>query len=123
MKKYLSFDPGFITGIALSNTHDVEITMTVTREMVLSNGFLSKLVAMTKPDVVLVEGIPAFMPHPAIVELKAEIVRWFRIAGYEVHEIQPSQWKGFVKRVVIPGQHARDAASMCRWWVENNERQ
>lgn len=116
----LSIDPGITTGIAISSDTYLEISMTVRHEKVLSNGFLNKLVSMAKPDVVLIEDIPAFMPHPDMVKLKTELVRWFRVAGFDVREIKPSQWKKLTTRVEIPGVHARDAATMSKWWVESN---
>lgn len=116
----LSIDPGITTGIALSTEFGLEISMTVRKEKILGNGFLTKLIAMTRPDVVLIEGVPNFSPNPEQVALEKELVRWFSVAGFSVYEVQPSQWKGFVSRVEIPGQHARDAATMGRWWIERN---
>lgn len=116
--RILSIDPGITTGVAASTENGLEFSMTIRREKILGNGFLNKLVAMSKPEVVLIEGVPHFAPDIEQLKLKEELVRWFSVAGFAVYEIQPSQWKGLVHRVEIPGTHARDAATMARWYIE-----
>lgn len=117
--KLLSIDPGLTTGIAVYDENgELDLSMTVRKEKILGNGFLNKLVSIAQPEVVLVEDTPPFMPNQEIVALKLELCRWFRVAGFQVEIIKPSEWKKLTKRVEIPGQHARDAATMARWWIE-----
>ena len=119
--KVLSIDPGQTTGIAAYEGRELSFTLTVSSRKLLSNGFLNKTMAMALPEIILIEDVPKLKPDPHQLVLVAELIRWFRVAAYETVLIQPSQWKGFVKRVEIPGQHARDAATMGKWWIENNE--
>jgi hypothetical protein len=121
VKKFLSIDPGETTGVAAYEGSDLSFTMTLSSRKLLSNGFLNKLLSMATPEVILIEDVPKFKPDPHQLILVAELVRWFRVAGFEVVTIQPSQWKNFVSRVEIPGQHARDAASMGRWFISQSE--
>jgi hypothetical protein len=120
MIKFISIDPGETTGIAAYDGRDLTFTMTVSSQKLLRNGFRNKLIAMSTPEIVLIEDVPKLKPDPHQLILVAELIRWFRIAAYEVVTIQPSQWKNFVGRVEIPGQHARDAATMGKWWIENH---
>lgn len=119
MMRVLSLDPGITTGVAVYNDQArLKFSMAVPAEEILKNGFLNKLVSLSQPEVVLIEDIPTRAPHPDQAALHQELCRWFRVAGFQVENIQPSQWKGLVKRVEIPGEHARDAATMAKWWIE-----
>lgn len=121
MKKILSIDPGETTGIAAFENDELTFAMTVSCEKLLSNGFLNKLISISSPDTVLIEGVPLIRSDPKQLILVAELRRWFKVAGYEVELIQPSQWKSFAERAKIPGQHARDAATMGKWWIDVND--
>lgn len=114
-------DPGVITGIAVyGEDGELESSMAVNYKTFYKNGFFTSLVSMTHPDVVLVEDIPQNNVHRETLELYTYIMHWFKIAGFKTASIKPSQWKGLVERVEIPGQHARDAATMAKWWLKNN---
>lgn len=117
MKKFISIDPGQMTGIAAYEGKELNFTLTVSSRKLLSNGFLNGLILLSKPEIVLIEDVPKLKPDPHQLVLVAELIRWFRVAGYQVEMIQPSQWKNFVKRVEIPGQHARDAATMGAYYL------
>lgn len=118
--RILSLDPGHTTGIAILNeSGDLEVSMAVPKETVFRRGFLSSLIRMSDPDVVLLEGLPTRMVDPITQDIWSHFSKWFNVAGYKVEIIQPSQWKGLVERVEIPGQHARDAASMAKWYVKS----
>jgi len=52
-----------------------------------------------------------------MMAIHSHITQWFNIASYPVEMIKPVQWKGLIGRVEIPGQHARDAATMASWWL------
>lgn len=120
MSRILSIDPGITTGIAIYDEHGVlEASITASKDKIMSNGFLNKLVAISHPSVVILESLPRNNIHQETAELHSHLSRWFRVAGYEIAHIKPSQWKGLAKRVEIPGQHARDAATMGRWYLES----
>jgi len=119
--RVLSIDPGSWTGIAVL-TDAVELTMTVQHEKIYGNGFLNHLVLISKPDVVIIEDYPLGQPNLNQVALVNHIESWFKTAGYRVEKIQPVRWKNLIARVEIPGVHARDAATMASWWIENEAR-
>lgn len=122
MTRILSLDPGHTTGIAiLDEDGNLEVAMTVTKDAVYKNGFLNRLVNLSRPDVVLVEDVPNRMVDKTTEQLWFHFTHWFKTAGFEIVDINPSQWKGLVERVEIPGQHARDAATMAKWYVRNQE--
>lgn len=121
MSRVLSVDPGITTGIAIYDAEgQLELSMTATKDKIMKNGFMNKLVALSHPNVVLVEELPKNNVHQETSDLYGYVTSWFKIAGYNLVTIKPSQWKGLTKRVEIPGQHARDAATMARWWIESN---
>lgn len=122
--RILSIDPGLTTGIAIvdGESGGLEASMTVTRKGLFRNGFLSHLVAISKPDVVLIEELPVNFINKDVREIHNHLTSWFRIAGFETHQIKPAQWKRLVQRVEIPGQHARDAATMASWWIRDQEK-
>lgn len=122
MSRILSLDPGLTTGIAISTEDGVEVTMTVGKTKLLANGFFNHLVLMAKPDFVLVETVPDRSPDLTQFALVQHVYNWFKTAGYVTHLIRPVEWKNFVERVEINGSHARDAATMARWWIENARR-
>lgn len=118
--RLLAIDPGITTGIAVYNENgELELSITATKDKIMSNGFLNKLVALSHPTVVILEQIPNRNTHQETAELYLYLSTWFRVAGYELQPIKPAQWKGLVQRVEIPGQHARDAASMGKWYLES----
>jgi hypothetical protein len=116
--RILAIDPGLTTGIAVYNEqNDLELSLTVSKKGIYRNSFLSKLVALCQPQIVLLEDLPRSNIHKETRELHAHLQVWFRVAGYQLVDIRPGQWKGLVKRVEIPGQHARDAATMVAWYI------
>lgn len=116
--RILSIDPGYTTGIAiLDEDGAIESSITVTHKGLFRNGFLNHLIAIAKPDVVLIEELPQNLVSVEMRELHSHISNWFKVAGFRVESIKPAQWKGLVQRVEIPGQHARDAATMGSWWI------
>lgn len=120
--RILSIDPGFTTGIAiLEEDGSLESSITITRKGLFRNGFFNHLIALAKPDVVVIEELPQNSVSPEMRDLHGHLANWFRIAGYRVEHVKPAQWKGLVQRVEIPGQHARDAATMGKWWAERNK--
>lgn len=118
--RILSIDPGYTTGIAIYDG-ELEASLTVTRKGLFLNGFLSNLVAIAKPDVVLIEALPQNLVSSEMQKIHAYLTNWFEIAGYKPQSIKPSQWKNLTQRVEIPGVHARDAATMARWWYNQNQ--
>lgn len=121
MKKFLAIDPGETTGIAAYENDELTFSLIVSDQKLLSNGFLNKVLSLSEPEIILLEGVPLIRSDPRQLILFAELSRWFRVAGYEVIKIQPVQWKNFTGRVKISGQHARDAATMGKWWIENRD--
>lgn len=117
--RILSLDPGLTTGVAIYVDGELESSMTVTFKGIYRGGFLNILVSLAKPDVVLIEDVPQQMAHREVAELHAFLMRWFQVAAYDVRSVKPAQWKKLVKRVEIPGQHARDAATMALWWLQS----
>lgn len=117
--KILSIDPGYTTGIAVLEDGELESSITVTRKGLYRNGFFNHLVSLSKPDVVVIEALPQNLVSSEMRTLHGFVTNWFKVAGYDVHLVNPGQWKGMVTRVEIPGQHARDAATMGRWWVQS----
>lgn len=92
--------------------------MAVTLKGLNRNGFFNHLVSTAKPDITLIEALPTNNISNEMMAIHSHIAQWFSIAGYKVEMIRPAQWKGFTDRVEIPGQHARDAATMAQWWLE-----
>lgn len=120
--RVLSIDPGFTTGIAIYDEEgNLESSMAVTLRGLHRNGFFGHLVSHAKPDVVLIEALPTNNVSSDMMAIHSHITQWFKIAGYVVELIRPAQWKGLATRVEIPGQHARDAATMAAWWIKNND--
>lgn len=120
--RILSIDPGFTTGIALyDNDEELEWSMAVMRKGLHRNGFLSHLVNIARPDIVLIEALPTNNVSSDMAAIHSHISQWFKIAGYRVEHIRPVEWKNLVTRVEIPGQHARDAATMALWWIKNKK--
>lgn len=121
--RILSVDPGYTTGIAIVDEDgEWESAFSVTRRGLYRNGFLNHLVAISQPDVVLIEELPASLVSSEMRQIHAYIANWFRVAGYEIENIKPAQWKGLATRIEIPGTHTRDAATMASWWVRQNQR-
>jgi hypothetical protein len=119
MRRILAIDPGITTGIAVYDENgELVISLTCSKDALYRNGILNNLVSMSQPEVVLLEDIPTQHADRQTERLHTVLENWFRTAGFNVVNIKPSQWKGLVERVEIPGQHARDAASMARWFIE-----
>lgn len=117
--RVLSIDPGFTTGIAIYDSEgNLECSMAVTLKGLHRNGFLGHLISVAKPDITLIEAMPTNNITADMMAIHSHISQWFRIAGYPVETIRPSQWKNLVERVEIPGSHARDAATMATWWIK-----
>jgi predicted RNase H-like nuclease (RuvC/YqgF family) len=124
MSRILSIDPGITTGIAIYDEEgSLEASITATADKIYKNGFLNKLVALSHPNVVIVESLPKNNVHEETNRLFQYLRQWFEVAGYDLRVIKPAQWKGLVKRVEIPGQHARDAATMAAWFIQNQDRE
>jgi len=122
MSRILSLDPGHTVGVAaLDDSGELYFSMAVPKDTIYRNGFLNKLVAMAKPDVVLIENLPKSMVDVETNKVWNHFCHWFKIAGFQIVHINPGQWKGLAKRVEIPGQHARDAATMAKWWLESQK--
>lgn len=120
--RVLSIDPGHSTGVAVFNdVGELEFSLVLADGAWDNASFLGKLSALARPDAVVVEGIPSKQVDDKTAARYHQIVRWFQVAGYKTHIVQPSQWKGLVSRVKIPGQHAMDAASMGKWFIEGYE--
>lgn len=120
--RILSIDPGHSTGIAVFNAQgEYEFSMHITDEAWNGGNFILKLVALAKPDMVLLEGIPSRQQDPKTVERFTELKQWLKVAGYPFRVILPGQWKGLTDGPKIPGQHARDAAKMAMWWMGGEE--
>lgn len=116
--RVLSIDPGFTIGIAIYDDEgNLECSMAITLKGLHRNGFFSHLVSHAKQDITLIEALPTNNVSSEMMAIHSHITQWFRIAGYQVELVRPSQWKGLVQRVEIPGQHARDAATMGAWWL------
>lgn len=124
MPRILSIDPGHSTGIAVFDEQgDLQFSMTVKKDFIYKNGFLNDLVRMAKPEIVLIEDLPSYKNVDRETErLLVHCLQWFNIAGFSTHPIRPAQWKNLVDRVEIPGQHARDAATMAKWYMRTLER-
>lgn len=119
--RILSIDPGYTTGVAVFDSDgEIESSMAVTRKGLFKNNFLNHLVSIAKPDVVLVEALPQNLVSIEMQRIHGYITTWFTVAAMEPQSIKPSQWKGLIERVEIPGQHARDAATMAKWWYKQN---
>lgn len=119
--RILSFDPGYTTGIAIYGDDEKEpfdAFLTVTRTGLFRKGFLNHIISLAKPDVVLVEALPTNLVNSEMLRIHSYITHWFVTAGYSVEIIKPSEWKKWAARVEVPGQHARDAATMAAWWVK-----
>lgn len=125
MNRILSIDPGHTTGIAVYDENGVlELSMAIPAATIRKGGAFLSLIEFTVPKIALVEALPVNYVDNVTNEI------WNRIVGtlqlykpkLQVITIKPSQWKRFVERVEIPGQHARDAATMALWWIENREK-
>lgn len=117
--RVLSIDPGYTTGIAIYDGEgNLEYAMSVTLKGLHRNGFFNHLISMARPDITLIEDLPTNNVTPTMRATHSHITQWFHIASYPVEIIRPSQWKGLIHRVEIPGQHARDAATMAAWWLK-----
>jgi hypothetical protein len=120
--RVLSIDPGYTTGIAVYDENgELEVSMAASRLGLFGNGFLTGLIKMSHPDVVLIEAIPTHHIDPETMKIHSHLTQWFTVAGFAVYSIRPAEWKGMVPRVEIPGQHARDAATMAMWWIRKNK--
>jgi len=117
--RVLSFDPGHQTGVAIFNAKgEWELGLTIG-----SNGWSTRtfqhITALARPDVVLVEDLPVYRRDSVTSGIFQDIMHWYKVAGYPVETINPGQWKGMVKRVVISGTHQMDAAAMALWYVNS----
>lgn len=119
--RLLAIDPGHTTGIAIYEDKSLEITMTVPYlGSFQDKNFFKCLYMLARPDTVLIEDIPRVKVDPKTVEIKFQYQNWFTVVGgCDIVLIQPAKWKGFTDRVEIPGQHARDAATMGKWYLES----
>lgn len=123
--RVLSIDPGITTGISIYNDDgELECSLTVTAKGLQRSGFFNQIVSFAKQDITLIEALPTNHVTPEMLAIHSYIKQWFVIASYPIEEIKPAQWKGLAARVEIPGQHARDAATMAKWWLhrENNKK-
>jgi hypothetical protein len=82
---------------------------------------MNNLISIAKPDITLIEALPPNNVTSEMQAIHSHITQWFRIASYPIEIVMPSQWKGLAKRVEIPGQHARDAATMAAWYIEKQK--
>lgn len=97
--------------------------MAIPYKTIYQLGFLGKLIhGLAKPDIILMEDIPSNYVDQITSGLWHYLFGWLDVSEYKVCIIKPSQWKGLVKRVEIPGQHARDAATMARWFINNGKK-
>lgn len=120
--RILSIDPGHSTGVAVYNARgEYEFSMHLSEEAWNGGDFILKLVALAKPDMVLLEGIPGGRPDQKTVERFYLLKQWLTVAGYPFRVILPGQWKGLTDGPKIPGQHAKDAAKMAMWWMGGDE--
>lgn len=122
--RVLSLDPGFTTGVAIYDTEgDLECSMAVTLKGLHRRGFFNHLISVSQPDITLIEALPTNNVTSDMMAIHSYITQWFKIAGYPVELIKPAQWKHLTDRVEIPGQHARDAATMAKWWIQNAQKE
>lgn len=116
--RVLSIDPGMTTGIAVFDTDgNLECSMAVTLKGLHRMGFFQKLLSIAKPDITLIEELPLNNVEQDMRAIHSHITQWFVISSSPYESVKPAQWKGLVQRVEIPGQHARDAATMAKWWL------
>lgn len=119
--RVLSIDPGHTTGVAIFEGGAYRLSLIIDDTGWNNTELLTSLVGLARPDVVLLEGLPTKQVDGKTAARFHTLRSWFTVAGYTVHIIQPSEWKGLTKRVEIPGQHARDAATMGQWWLERKK--
>jgi hypothetical protein len=119
--RILALDPGHTTGVAvLGEEGEVEISMTIRGTIFLQrSGFIQDLVDIAKPETILIEALPTNFVDPLTSEVFHAIHRGFvsHCPFSSILVINPGQWKNMVQRVEIPGQHARDAATMAKWYL------
>ena len=120
--RVLSIDPGHSTGVAVFNeAGEYELSINIS-DGAWNNGYLlNQLVALARPEIVLIEGIPSKVVDEKTAARFYNLERWFTVAGYKVYVVKPSEWKGLVQKSDIPSQHARDAARMGQWWMGGEE--
>lgn len=123
MRRVLSIDPGLTTGIAIYDENGkLEAAVTASKDTIYVDGWLNKLVALAQPEVVLIEAIPiSQLVEIDMIDLYAYLKEWLKRTDLEIEIITPSQWKKLIERVEIPGQHARDAATMGAWWIKREK--
>jgi hypothetical protein len=116
--RVLSIDPGHTTGIACYSGHNgLEWSMSVNSDTWNGITFLIKLASLSKADRILVEGLPTKYVDDKTAAVFNSVKYGFEVANYPIVVVPPAAWKRLVKRVEIPGQHARDAATMAKWYI------
>lgn len=115
--RVLSIDPGHTSGVACYSGTVLEWSMTVDLKTWYTMGFVNRLEMLARQDVVLLEAVPTKYADPKTSTLFTMLHHHFTAAATELVVIQPGAWKGLVERATIPGQHARDAATMAMWYI------
>lgn len=124
MKRILSIDPGHTTGIAVYDKDgQLEFSMAAPAKTIQIAGFFLDLVGFCRPEIILIEDLPKNYVDALTQQVWSHIAARVTVLKPKVKivQIKPAQWKGFAERVEIPGQHARDAATMAKWWIEKEE--
>jgi hypothetical protein len=118
--RVLAVDPGHTIGLAFVTTQfGLRWSMTIPTD---HDGYLDlfgRMVELANPTVVLIEGIPSKFVDEKTSQIFHAVRHWVDLETnhFEIVVVKPAAWKGLVKRVEIPGQHARDAATMAKWYI------
>jgi hypothetical protein len=120
----LAIDPGHTTGVAiLDETGCLEVAMTVTsHKLFLDSKWLYRCYDLAhmgiERPVVVIERPPQKEVDAITTAIYQHLVHWFDSRDITLHQVMPGSWKGLTQRIAVPGQHARDAATMGRWFIE-----
>lgn len=121
--RILSFDPGIVTGISFFVNGKLILGMIATEQIITKDSFLRGLHMMTRPYYVVIESPPPASRFNTEVHLHihAELTRYFQVAGLQVEQVKPGQWKNHISRTEIDTGHIRDSADMARWVMQRGD--
>jgi hypothetical protein len=122
--RIISFDPGVSTGICFLEDGNFRWGMVAIPAMFASDSFFRGLVIICKPTCIVVEELPpGGFPSKDQRYVFESIVRWYGIAGYDVHRILPGYWKSLIEKDnVNTNPHINDAKDMGRWFYQKQAR-